>query len=441
MKRTRFPKQKQKKQTEQRQSTKTKNALEIEIDVSRNVFNDVYFQYLEDPTPTQIFFGGASAGKSVFVVGQRAVLDLLKGGRNYLILRNVARTSRHSTFNEFTKVIRSWGLESYFKIKETEMEVTCINGYQAIFSGLDDVDKLKSITPKKGVITDIIVEEATETQRADVKQLQKRLRGKTQISKRLHLLFNPILKSHWIWKEYFQDRFNDSDTVYRDPFLLIQKATYKDNKFLSEQDKQALENESDEYFYNVYTLGNWGVLGGLIFNNWRVEDLISLIPTFDNIRNGLDFGFSNHPTAYNRIHYDPKRKRIYIFQEEHMYSKTNPEIATVLQPVIGNERIVCDSAEPKSIEELCRAGLDAVGAAKGKDSVKFGIQWLRQHEIIIHKQCQETINEFEQYQWKKNRLGETLDQPVDKNNHHIDAIRYALEDDMLESDEDLIRFI
>ncbi len=403
----------------------------INIKISRKVFNPVYLDYLTDETRIQIFFGGASSGKSVFVVGQRVVWDLLQGERNYLIIRNVAGTSRNSTFNEVKKIIIAWEISEYFKINKSEMIITCANGVQAMFAGLDDVEKLKSITPVKGVVTDILVEEATETTEDDLKQLQKRLRGKSKVKKRITLVFNPIMRSHWIHTSYFKGKFHDDDSFYQDKDLLILKTTYKDNlKFLEKDDIQALENEKNEYFYNVYTLGNWGILGDVIFTNWKTKDLSGMIPHFDNIRNGLDFGYANDPAAYNRMHYDKKRKLLYIFKEIHEFGLTNPQLADRIKPIIDRERLTCDSAEPKSIQELKDHNINAVGAMKGRDSINFGIQWLQGNEIIIDKKCQETINEFQVYQWKKTKQGETINTPVDRDNHHIDDIRYGMENDM-----------
>lgn len=404
--------------------------MEVNLAISRKVFNKAYLPYLDDDTRTQIFFGGASSGKSVFAVGQRPVYNVLRGGRNYLIVRNVARTSRQSTFNEVRKIISNWKVGEYFKINKSEMVITCVNGYQMLFAGLDDVEKLKSIVPENGAITDVLVEEATETAEDDIRQLEKRLRGKSKVKKRLTLIFNPILRTHWIFKRYFSGKFYDNDVQYKDDSLSILKTTYKDNRFLERDDVDALENETNEYFYDVYTLGKWGVLGDIIFTNWRREDLTNMVGGFDNIRNGLDFGFAADPAAYNRIHYDRKRKTIYIFKELHEYGLTNPQLAVLLKPIIEGERLVCDSAEPKSIQELKDEDINAAGAIKGKDSVNFGIQWLQGYTIIIDKSCQETINEFQMYQWKKNKTGETLRIPTDKHNHHIDDIRYALEDDM-----------
>lgn len=403
----------------------------LDINISRKVFNPVYIPYLDDETRTQIFFGGASSGKSVFIVGQRVVYDLLQGKRNYLIIRNVANTSRNSTFNEVKKIIVAWNLSNEFKINKSEMIITCTNGMQAMFAGLDDVEKLKSITPTKGVITDVLVEEATETTEPDLKQLQKRLRGKSEVKKRLTLVFNPIMRTHWIHAAYFSGNFHDEDAFFKDDELLILKTTYKDNlKFLEKDDVKALEDETNEYFYNVYTLGNWGVLGDVIFTNWQVRDLSGMIAHFDNIRNGLDFGYANDPAAYNRIHYDKKKKLLYIFKELHEFGLTNPQLAALIKPIIDRERLVCDSAEPKSIQELKDHDINAFPAMKGKDSINFGIQWLQGNQIIIDRECQETINEFQVYQWKKTKQGETINTPVDKYNHHIDDIRYAMENDM-----------
>lgn len=404
---------------------------DIEISVDPKVFNEAYLPLLEDDARIQILFGGSSAGKSVFIA-QRLVLDLLAGDCNYLAVRNVGVTLRTSVFNEIVKAINAFKVQDLFKTNKSEMTFTCINGYQALLKGLDDVEKIKSITPAKGVITDIWVEEATECKEDDIKQLNIRLRGRAKVAKRMTLSFNPILRTHWIFKKYFSGVFNDDDTLYRDEDqLAILKTTYKDNKFLDAEDVRLLESETDQYWYDVYTLGKWGTLGEVIFKNWEVEDVDpELSRTFDNYKNGLDFGFASDPMAFNRMHYYKNRKRLYILDELHEFGLTNPVLAEMLKPIVSREYVVCDSAEPKSIQELKENGVMAVGAKKGKDSVNFGIQWLQQQEIIIDRKCQNTINEIQIYQWKKNKQGETMRVPVDKDNHHIDDIRYGCEDEM-----------
>jgi len=403
----------------------------INIDIEDGLFNPTYLPYLEDVTPTQVYFGGSSAGKSQFIVGQRITWDLLKGGRNYLVVRKVGRTLDTSVFNQVKQGINDFKVRDLFHITQSPMRITNkVNGYQVLFGGLDDVEKLKSTLPEVGIITDIIVEEATEVDQDDIKQLEKRLRGRSKHPKRLTLLFNPILQTHWIFQDYFKGKFHEGDKLYKDDGLLILHTTYKDNLFLEPEDIKRLEDETSAYHYDVYTLGKWGVLGGVIFTKWSIADLSPMIPIFDNIKNGLDFGFAEDPAAYNRMHFDRMRKKLYIFDEMHEYGFTNPMIAEWLKPVVNNELVVCDSAEPKSIKELNEHGINAIGAKKGPDSVRYGIQFLQQLEVIIDRSCIETINEWQQYQWKKLRDGTTTNQPVDKNNHHIDNTRYALEDEM-----------
>lgn len=414
---------------------------QIEVLLKKDVFNPKFWPFLTATQPLQIFFGGSSSGKSVFLA-QRTAQDLLDGNRNYLILRNTANTVRGSVFNEIEKTIEKWKVKDFFTIRQTDMEITCVNGMQILFRGLDDVEKLKSITPRKGVITDIWIEEATETNENDIKQLLKRLRGGSEsVPKRITMSFNPILKSHWIYKAHFGQYIEGQPLIA--PEMLILHSTYKDNEFLTAQDRLALENEKDEYFYQVYTLGQWGVLGDVIFKNWVVADIKNdlVFKTFDRFRHGLDFGYSNDPTAYNRMYYHKASRTLYITDEIHLYGATNDVIAREVKPILQSDILTCDSAEPKSIQELKNLNLNAVGALKGKDSVSWGIQWLQQQKIVIDISCQHTKNEFEQYHWAKNKDGENMRVPVDKENHHIDDIRYACEDITLQSGIGMYNFM
>ena len=414
--------------------------METKIEIHQDVFNPVYVPYLEATERKQLFFGGSSSGKSRFLA-MRTVYDLLKGGRNYLIARQVGRTLRGSVFTELLKVINDWGVEQLFTINKSDMLITCINGYQAIFAGLDDVAKLKSLTPAKGAITDIWIEEATETERASMKELLKRQRGgSAKYPKRLTLSFNPIYKTNWIYEEFFKaNGWADDQTELKADGLSILKTTYKDNHFLTPDDIADLENEKDEYYRNVYTLGNWGVLGNVIMKNWKVADLNDpdseyYLPEAQrtNRKHGLDFGFSSDPTAAPFTHYDKKRERIYIYGEIYETGLTNPEIAEALEPKIGKDYISADSSEPKSVVELNMHGINAIPAKKGPDSVNHGIQWLQQKEIIVDVKCINMRNELSTYKWKEDAGGNPLPVPVDRNNHLIDALRYAYEDEMLE---------
>jgi phage terminase large subunit len=387
---------------------------------------------LKDQTRTQILFGGSSSGKSVFLA-QRCVLDVATQNRNYLCTRKTGNTIRRSTFNEICKAITKFKMGPVFpSINKTEMVITCANGYQILFAGLDDVEKLKSITPQKGPITDIWVEEATETDEDDIKQLDKRLRGLTEggdaVNKRLILSFNPILKSHWIFQRYFGN-WVDGENEYKTDDIVILKTTYKDNRFLAPDDIKALENETDQYYRDVYVLGNWGTLGDVIFKNWEVADLSKMRNQFINRKHGLDFGFSSDPAAMPCTHYDRAHKTIYIYDELYERELTNDMLAKRVKDKVGQDYITGDSAEPKSIAELRGLGVNIKGARKGKDSVNHGIQWLQQQRIVVDVHCVNMKNELQQYQWKQDKDGNSLAVPIDKHNHLMDGLRYAYEDE------------
>ena len=402
--------------------------------MTKIVINDIYEPHLDNFSRTQIYYGGSSSGKSWFLA-QRTVIDVLAGGRNYLVCRQVARTMRGSVFQQVERVIREADLSAAFQINKSDMTMTCKNGYQIIFAGLDDVEKIKSIVPAVGVLTDVWIEEATETERGDVKDLYKRQRGGDEATpKRFTMSFNPILQSHWIYTEHFEGvAWSDEQKEHKTDELSILKTTYKDNRFLTKQDAHDLENENDKYRYNVYTLGNWGVLGHVIFTNWSVEDLSAMREQFTNHRNGLDFGYSSDPAALWVSHYDRKNKTIYVYDELYERGMTNDVLAGAVLDKIGGQYVVCDSAEPKSIAELQGYGVHATKSRKGKDSVLHGIQWLQGQTIVIDKRCVNAKNEISTAHWKEDAAGNALAKPSEKNNHLIDAGRYAHEEDMIDS--------
>ena len=402
----------------------------IQLEISKDVFNEIYVQHLlYNQHRYQVCFGGSSSGKSVFIA-QRCVLDVFGGKRNYLVVRNVQKTLRQSCFNEIVKRISEFKLTTYFSINKSDMVITCLrNRKQILFAGLDDPEKIKSITPQDGVITDIWVEEATECSRQAVKQLDKRLRGRSKATKRLMLSFNPILRDHWIYTEYF-DIWEDGKQYIEsaEKNLSILKTTYKDNRFLMPDDIASLENEADTYYYDVYTLGNWGVLGAVIFRNWRVEDFTAIESKFPRFDHGGDWGFGTDPFAYVKLYYDKTRRRLYVCDEVCAVGLLNREAAELIKPMAGRDRVVFDSSEPKSIEEIRQYGINAVGAEKGPGSIEHGVKFLQGLEIIIHPRCQQAKNEFSKYKYKEDKSGNVLPIPVDKDNHLIDSIRYALED-------------
>lgn len=413
------------------QQVKEEFEEEINFDI-----NEAYEPYLDLDSSVQIFFGGGSSGKSHFVLSQRVLYQLFNG-KNHLIIRKVKDTLRDSVFNQIKKSINdlSPALQKQFKILENTMTITCKkNKKQIVFKGLDDVDKLKSITPLSGNFDYIIIEEATEITKKDFIQLRIRLRGKDlkkdkEDKKIIVLLLNPILKTHWIYDEFFSKNWIDGQKVYYTSELFILKTTYKDNAFLTEDDVTQLLGIEDEYYKKVYVEGEWGTLSEVIFKNWKTANLADLISIFDNIRNGSDFGYTPSPFAFARSHLDTKRKKLYIFKTFCLYGAQNDEAARRVKEIINNERLVCDSEAPKDIDDFKIKGINAVGAKKGPGSVEFSIKWLQGYEIIIDISCQDAINEFTLLHRAKDKEGNILEKIVGKR-HVIDSVRYSLEDDM-----------
>ena len=249
--------------------------MKVDIKISKKVFNDVYLPYLDNDDRYLIFYGGGSSGKSYFI-GERLVYKQIHPVRcNALIVRQTADTNRRSTFPLIKQVIKNWGLWEHFKVNESDMRIKCLlTGNEIAFAGLDDVEKIKSITFENGELTDIWVEEATETREADINQLKVRLRG-GKSKKQMVLSFNPINIQHWI-----KGHFIDSGLA------TVCFSTYKDNKFLTDDDRKALEDLklTDEYTYEVYCLGKWGILGKTVFDARAIQKRLDNIP--DPVKTG-----------------------------------------------------------------------------------------------------------------------------------------------------------
>ena len=250
--------------------------MQVNIKISKKVFNDVYIPYLDNTDRYLLFYGGGSSGKSYFIA-QRWIYWLIQPRRcNLLIVRQTGDTNRKSTFPLMKQVISNWNLSKHFKINESDMRIKCLlTGNEVAFAGLDDVEKIKSITFENGELTTIWVEEATECQEADINQLKVRLRG-GKSKKQMVLSFNPINIQHWI-KRHFIDS----------GLATVCFSTYKDNKFLTDDDRKALEDLQcvDEYTYNVYCLGRWGILGKTVFDARAIQKRL------ENLSKPLKTGF------------------------------------------------------------------------------------------------------------------------------------------------------
>lgn len=260
--------------------------MNVNIKISKKVFNDVYIPFLYNKDRYLLFYGGGSSGKSYFIAQRYTLKQVSPNKCNLLIVRQTGDTNRKSTFPLMKQVIKDWNLSKYFKINESDMRIKCLlTGNEVAFAGLDDVEKIKSITFENGELTDIWIEEATECKEADINQLKVRLRG-GKSKKQMVLSFNPINIQHWIKKHFIDSKL-----------ATVCFSTYKDNKFLTDDDRKALEDlkYTDEYTYEVYALGHWGIVGKTVF------DAKAITKRLDVLTKPLKTGYFNYNYDGNKI--------------------------------------------------------------------------------------------------------------------------------------------
>lgn len=397
------------------------NDLLYKIKIPKRAFNTVYLPYLHSKNRIENIMGGAGSGKSVFMAQKKVYQHLMDKKRNTLITRNVGKTNRHSTFPLIKKTINEWKLNDIFTVNKSDMTITRKGGGQIIFAGLDDVEKLKSITFDNGDLTDIWVEEATECSEDDIVQLNLRLRGQSPVPFQMSLTYNPISALHWLKKKYHD--VNDKD-------ISVLKTTYLDNRFIDQAYIDELQKLKTEYpiRYEIFALGNWGSLGDLVYTNYEIKEFDD---NFEQHYNGLDWGFNDPAAGVKMAYYD---QVIYIIDEIYVTGQDNPELMDTAETIWDKStaHIVADSAEPKSIKHWRTNGWHIKGAKKGKDSIKHGVGWVRSHKKIIHPRCQNYINEIHLWGYGRDKNGNLTEKPIDDRNHLMDAERYGLERLMIE---------
>ncbi|MDW3868362.1 PBSX family phage terminase large subunit [Staphylococcus saprophyticus] len=386
---------------------------------NRNIF-DILFNY---DNFTEVHYGGGSSGKSHGVI-QKVVLKALNSWaypRRILWMRKVQSTIKDSLFEDVKSCLIDFGIWDMCQWNKTDNKVTLPNGATFLFKGLDNPEKIKSI---KGV-SDVVMEEASDFTINDYTQLTLRLRERKHDKKQIYLMFNPVSKLNWVYK-YFFEHGEEMENV------MIRQSSYKDNKFLDDITRENLEllAKRNPAYYKIYALGQFATLDKLVFPKYKtkllnVNDLRHLPSYF-----GLDYGYINDPSAFIHVKIDVKNKKLYIVEEYVKTGMLNDEIAKVIKQLgYAKEEITADSAEQKSIAEMRKLGIDRIRPTKkGKGSVVQGLQFLMQFEIIIDERCFKTIEEFDNYTWKKDKnTDEYYNEPVDTYNHCIDGLRYSIE--------------
>lgn len=381
---------------------------------------------------------GSRASKKSKTTALWYIYNLMKYPEaNLLVVRKTFRTLKDSCFTDLKWAVHRWGVDHLWNFTLSPLEATYIpTGQKIYFRGLDDPLKVTSIAVDKGCLCWMWLEEAYEIMsESDFDMLDESIRGSTPegLFKQITITLNPWNEHHWIKKRFFDSC--DADT-------LALTTNYLCNEWLDKSDLAVFERMkvNNPRRYQVAGLGNWGIVEGLIYENWK-EEAYTLITRKesqegrkgvirDNLKTvcGLDFGYTNDPTAFVIALLDKDNSKLYIYDEFYEKGLSNKAIAERIKELgYRKERITADSAEPKSIDELKAYGLNVKGAVKGKDSIVHGIQWIQDLEIIVHPRCVNFLTEISNYMWDTDRFGKKLNVPIDDFNHLMDALRYAVE--------------
>ena len=351
---------------------------------------------------------------------------------NLLVVRKVEKTIRDSCCADLIWAVYRLGVEDLwdFPTKPTsKLEMTYLpTGQKILFRGLDNPLKVTSVSVEKGYLCWMWIEEAYEIMNeADFDTLDESIRGEVPewLFKQITLTFNPWNDKHWIKKRFFD---------VKDVDILALTTNYLMNEFLDDADRKVFETmkANNPRRYNVAGLGNWGIVEGIIYDNWEEKAFdIDEIRQLKSVKScfGLDFGYTNDPSALFCGLIDVKAKTLWVFDEMYKQGMSNERINDTIQSMgYGKEKIVADCAEPKSIDRLRELGISRITKSrKGKDSIKNGIDFIQDFHIIVHPSCVNFITEISNYSWDQDKFGKKLNVPVDDFNHLMDAMRYALE--------------
>ena len=391
--------------------------------------NSVFKEFNKTKCRYRLAKGSAGSGKSVDIATDfiLKLSDIKYKGANLLVVRQTETSHKDSTFAELLSAINRMGLSRFWSYTLTPLTLTCkTTGNMIIFRGFSDQrarERVKSITFPQGKLCWIWAEEATELQESDCDILDDRLRGQLDnpnLYYQMTFSFNPVSASHWIKRKYWD---YESDDIFKC------HSTYLDNRFLDESyhKRMMMRKEQDPEGYQVYGLGEWGELGGLILTNYVVEDLSTDFNRYDNVLYSQDFGY-NHANCILEIGF--KDDEIYVLRELYVHEKDTDEIIQLANEMgfDKHKKMWCDSAEPDRIKMWQKAGYKAEGVKKEQGSVNAQIDYLKQHKIHINGCCLNTIKEIQQWKWQKDKTtGLYIDTPVDFMDDAMAALRYSVE--------------
>ncbi len=367
---------------------------------------------------------------------------------NLLVVRKVFDTHRGSTFAQLKTAMKRLKVSHLWKCTTSPMEMTYLpTGQKIIFRGLDDPLKITSVTVEIGYLCWAWFEEMYQVENEDdFNKVDMSIRGAIpkHLFKQITCTFNPWSETHWLNDRFFKGGAEDRNSLITKGLaihkntddVLAMTTNFRANEFLDEADLnvfRTMELENPKRF-EVEGNGNWGICEGTVFYRWEIRefDVNELIKSgrFETCL-GLDFGYTNDPTAFVASLVDAENKEIYIFDEHYEKGMFNEDIVKMIEyKGFAKSKITADSAEEKSIKWMKRNGLPRIrSSVKGPDSIIYGIQYLQGYKVYILPKCKNFIVEIKNYIWDTDKkTGKALNKPIDDYNHLLDAWRYSVEE-------------
>lgn len=401
----------------------------------KDVVGENYDEFWNDKHFYRVVKGSRGSKKSKTIAVNMICRIMRYPESNLLVVRRVFNTLRNSCRADLIWAINKLKVNHLWKIPKGEHTLTYLpTGQKILFAGMDDPLKLTSITVEKGYLNFVWIEEAFQIEKQEMfETLEESIRGilPENLFHQITISFNPWSEDHWLRKRFYNDTY---DREYHDELIYAITTDYTMNEFLDEVTIKRFEEMKIKRpsRYRTAGLGEWGIVEGLIFDNWEVLefDVVQMLKGNYSLEVafGLDFGFTNDPSAFIASVVDLENKKLYIFDEFYMKGMLNNEIALeIKRRGYSKDEVIVDSAEQKSIEEIRRLGISRIKPArKGQGSVNQGIQFLQQFDIYVHPKCENTIMELKNYVWAE-KDGTTTNKPVDSYNHLMDALRYSME--------------
>ncbi len=389
-------------------------------------FYELAYDIMEHRHTYYTLAGGRGSTKSSFAALMVVLLLMTHHDCHALVMRKVDKTIGRSVFPQLQWAVCALGQDAYFHMSVSPHQMTYLpTGQRIYFSGVDDPQKIKSIKPPFGYIGIVFLEELDQfAGQEEIRSINQSLLRGGPVFWEIGAYNPPKSQNSWV----------NEDALIEAPDKLVHHSTYLDvpRSWLGDVFFDAAEalKAQNEMAYRHEYLGEVTGTGGTVFENVEAVALTDAqVVAFDKLHFGLDYGFAVDPLAFVAMHYDAARQSLYIFDEIYQQKLTNRQAAEKIRQKAGHGRIIADSAEPKSIAEMRGYGLRVDGAKKGPDSVDYGVRWLQNlaHIYIDRHRAPNTYREFISYEYEHNREGQFISAYPDKDNHAIDAVRYACE--------------